>query len=110
MQERVGFRCSAASTVSDADRDTICAEFLAAMAAMRPDLEFGPGDTPSSSAEILVTHAGPRSVGLDVTWVTAGGQRLPGTPLQRTFFDRGADPELRARFYATFLNTNPIPF
>ena len=108
MSEPITFVCTAAPGVEDADG--LCGEVLEALKTARPDLRFAAGTSATPAAHFTITRGNARGLGLEATWVDAGGARTVGKPLSVTFFDRGSDPELRRNFYAAFLTENPIPF
>ena len=110
MSEEIGFTCSPAPGAAIENADQICREFLGALQAARTDLRFvsrGPG---APAAEVRITHANSRGLGLNVTWIDGAGSRTAGTPLNVSFFDRGSDAGLRRNFYTAFLTANPVPF
>jgi hypothetical protein len=106
----IALSCTAAADVAAAEADVVCREFAAALRTAHPDHSILSGNTGTPRIDLTVTGAGPRSVGLAVTFVAASGATTKGVPLRTSFFDRNADPTLRERFYQAFLTQNPLPF
>jgi len=106
----IGFDCTSENGAEVEDAPLICSEVLAALTEARPDLRFVSGGSSARSAKFTITYATSRGLGLEATWVDAGGAITTGRPLSVSFFDRSSDPILRSNFYTAFLRENPIPF
>lgn len=110
MAAEISLSCVATARVEAAVAEKVCGEFLSFLGETHPDRRFVAGGTGLPHIAVTITSANDRSLGLDVGWTAADGTASSGTPLQRAFYDRNSDIELRRRFYQTFLDTNPLPF
>lgn len=114
MTAPVSLVCTADAAVGQAERDTVCAEFLAFLQDSHPEhgIAAAAADDPGllPRIDLRITRANDRSLGLEVTFVAADGAARSGMPLQVSFYDRASDATLRRRFYKTFLQNNPLPF
>jgi hypothetical protein len=110
LASEIAFSCAGAADVAAAEADIVCREFADALRDAYPAHPIRPSGTGVPRLDLTVTGAGPRSVGLSVTFIAASGARTEGIPLRTSFFDRNADPVLRKRFYDAFLMQNPLPF
>lgn len=110
MASQIGFSCTSASEVSQAQADLVCGEFADFLKSTLPGRIVQSADTQPPRIDLTVLKANERTVSLDVTFVAADGQAIKGTQLQTAFFDRGADRALREQFFIKFLDQNPIPF
>ncbi len=106
----VAFVCLPAPGAEIETPDQICGEVLAALNQNRPDLSFVAGAPGRPAAEVTISHAHARGLGLQLTWIDAEGGRSQGAPMGIAFFDRGSDIDARSRFYAAVLAANPAPF
>jgi hypothetical protein len=111
MAAEITVSCRPGPDVDDASARQVCDEFLAFLRDSHPGRGFAAAEAAAAPGlDLTVVRAGPRSVGFELTWLLPDGTSRPGTPLTTAFYDRTVDATLRARFFKTFLQQNPLPF
>ena len=105
----VAFFCAAGPGVAQQDAETVCHEVSVFLLQTYPDHTFTPGGEKMITLEMTVTLSTQRALGLQSAWTDQQGSRTEGQALKSVFYDHGATPVTRRRFFAAFFQLNPVP-
>lgn len=102
------FTCAADPGVEAAQRDTICAGFLAVLVQSYPKVAFG-RDTGGPGAELRILRASASGATLRLTWTDAAGRVTEGREAGLSVMDHAMTAPMLDKLFRRMLAETPMP-